>query len=68
MSEPETPALSAAPISRHRRSETFAVMCGVLCNVMAAFTDWQYRHGLFTADPYLLAKHDAPVVEEDVWH
>lgn len=43
-------------------------MCGVLCDVMAAFTDWQYRHGLFSTDPYLLTKHDAPVVEEDVWH
>ena len=43
-------------------------MCGVLCDVMAAFTDWQYRHGLFSTDPYPLAKHDAPVAEEDVWH
>ena len=43
-------------------------MRGVLCNVMAAFTDWQYRHGLFTADPCLLAKHDAPVAKEDVRH
>ena len=66
--EPETPALSAAPISRHRRCETFALMCGVLCDVMAAFTDWQYRHGLFSTDPYPLAKHDAAVAEEDVRH
>ena len=43
-------------------------MCGVLCNVMAAFTDWQYRHGLFSTDPYPLAKHEAPVAEEDVRH
>ena len=44
-------------------------MCGVLCDVMTAFANWLYGQELFSAvDPCLLTKHDAPVVEEDVWH
>ena len=66
--EPETPALSAAPISRHRRCETFAFMADVLRYTMTAFAEWHYRCRLFAADPRLLPEHDAAVAEEDVWH
>ena len=68
MSEPETPALFAAPIGRHRRCETFALICDVLRYVMTAFTEWYYRCRPFAADPRLLAEHDAPVAKEDVRH
>lgn len=41
-------------------------MADVLRYTMTAFAKWHYRCGLFAADPYLLAEHDAAVAEENV--
>ena len=63
------PTLSTPPIRRHARCESRAVAQSMLSDGMPAGAQWHLGQALWwRLDSCLLAKHDAPVAEEDVWH
>ncbi len=63
------PALPTPPIHRHARSESRALAQSMLRDGMPAGAQWHLGQALWwRLDSCLLAKHDAPVAEEDVRH